>query len=305
MKLATTTGDLREYCATDEERVQVLYDAGFRNIDLSFYVPDAAGTVNYWGDDWEKHASALREYGDKLGVQFVQAHAPGGNPLKMDEHYDRLVAITKRSLEVCAVLGIKNNVYHCGWASGIDRETYFARNIEFLEKILPTVEKTGVSLCIENSTKANMGDRYYFFTGEDMRDFLDRVNHPLINACWDTGHANVEGHQYADLVALGDKLTAVHINDNMGRIDEHHLPFTGTLNLDEVMHGLADANYKGYFTFEAGDTLRFSDNWLHKRHLFEKDTRLLEPNLPIYRKLLELMHTIGVESLSAYGLYEE
>lgn len=304
MKIATTTGDLREYCTTDEERVKVLYDAGFRYIDLSFYVADAPGTCNYWGDDWEKHANALREYGDKLGVKFVQAHAPSTNPLLRDDTYEQAVAITKRSLEVCQILGIENNVYHCGWAQGVDREQYFALNREFIDRVMPTVEQTGVNLCIENSTKANMGDRYYFFTGEDMRDFLDRINHPLINACWDTGHANIEGHQYDDLMALGNRLHALHINDNMGRIDEHHLPYTGTLNLDEVINGLIDTDYQGYFTFEAGDTLRFADNWLHQRHLFGRDTRLQEPTLPIYRKFLELMYAVGEQALRAYDIYE-
>ena len=36
-----------------------------------------------------------------------------------------------------------------------------------------------------------------------MVEFLNYVGHPLLHACWDTGHANCEGSQYDDIVTLG------------------------------------------------------------------------------------------------------
>ena len=49
-----------------------------------------------------------------------------------------------------------------------------------------------------------------------MRAFSEYVHHPLFHSCWDTGHGNVEGAQYDQILALGDDLRAVHINDNRG-----------------------------------------------------------------------------------------
>jgi sugar phosphate isomerase/epimerase len=149
-----------------------------------------------------------------------------------------------------------------------------------------------------------MKDMYYFFDGEDMAEFIDWIGHPQLKACWDTGHANVEGHQYKDLVALGDRLTALHINDNLGEKDQHMHPFIGTLNTDEVMHGLLDAGFKGYFTFECQSVVK--DNyWLHKRHRFDEDTRTLNPGFSIVKKMTEVTYAIGEHVLSQYGCFEE
>lgn len=114
-----------------------------------------------------------------------------------------------------------------------------------------------MNLLCENSSLINVGttEAYYTNTGADMREFVEYVNHPLFHACWDTGHGNMEGGQYEHMIALGKELYAVHINDNRGTIDEHTLPYFGTLNMDEVMNGLIDCGFKGYFTLEAGSAV--------------------------------------------------
>ncbi len=304
MKIATTTGDFSKVCPTDEARVQALYDCGFRYIDLSLY-DGAREDWEYFSDDWREKVAALRAFADKLGVKFVQCHAPGGNPLtsKADK-YDLLLRSTIRSLEICQMLGIPNCVYHAGWRGKIEKEDYFKENRRFVEDMIPAMEKTGVNLCVENSTKANMKDMYYFFDGEDMAEFIDWIGHPQLKACWDTGHANIEGHQYKDLVALGERLTTVHINDNLGEKDQHMHPYIGTLNMDEVMHGLLNAGFSGYFTFECHSVVQ--DNyWLHRRHRFDEDTRALNPNFGIVKKMTEVTYTIGEYVLSQYGCFEE
>ena len=52
MKIATTTGDFRFYCKTDEERIYELHRAGFKYIDLdmSSFTPDCA----YMQDNWRE-----------------------------------------------------------------------------------------------------------------------------------------------------------------------------------------------------------------------------------------------------------
>lgn len=304
MKIATSTSDFGSVCSNDLERVRALYDCGFRYIDLSLY-NGACEDWEYFADDWREKVEALRALGEELGVKFVQCHAPGGNPLTLkQDKYDLLLRSTVRSLEICQMLGIPNCVYHAGWEKGISKEDFFRRNRRFVEDMIPAMEKTGVNLCVENSTKANMKDMYYFFDGEDMAEFIDWIGHPQLKACWDTGHANVEGHQYKDLVALGDRLTALHINDNLGEKDQHMHPFIGTLNMDEVMHGLLDADFKGYFTFECQSVVK--DNyWLHKRHRFDEDTRTLNPGFSIVKKMTEVTYAIGEHVLSQYGCFEE
>ena len=165
------------------------------------------------------------------------------------------------------------------------------------------METTGVEVLCENSTKANMGERYFINNGKDTREFVDYVDHPLFAACWDTGHANCEGNQYDDIVALGEAMHAIHINDNKGLKDDHLVPYMGTMNSDEIINALIDINFKGAFTFESG-ALHGSKYWLGKRRSFERDTRLLEPTLAMHKKLEELLYTVGEHSLTVYGLFE-
>ena len=304
MKLATTTGDFFRFCSTYEECVKNVCEAGFKYIDLSMYTP-AEDDRLLIRDDWMDCVESIRKTADKYGAIFVQAHSPGkGNPAYKDEYYDNLVKMTKRSIEVCGVLGIKNTVVHAGTLEGISKDEFFERNREFFRLLIPEMEKHNVNVLCENSTDANMRGKYFTNSGKDMLEFVKYLNHPLFHACWDTGHANVEGSQYDEIMTLGSELYAVHINDNRGKADEHIIPYLGTMNMDEIMNALIDSGYKGYFTFECDSSLINPKNWIASRHVFEKDTRLLHPQLFMQKHMEKLMYEIGEYALKAYNCFE-
>lgn len=303
MKLCNTTGDFARYCRKHEERVENLVEAGFKYIDLNMY--SIVNEPSFFGDmPWEENAKKLQEYTNSLGATFVQAHSPGINALDVHENSERDLAATIRSVEVCGVLGIPNIVVHSGWATDISKEEWFEKNAAFFRKLFPAAEKWGVNVLCENSTAANMGDRYYTNTGKDMYEFVEFVNHPLFGACWDTGHGNIEGPQYDEILAIGKHLKAVHINDNRGKADDHIIPLMGTLNMDEIMHALVDVKFKGYFTFECESLLLPMKTYLYPRHEFKED-KLSSPQLFMQKHLTRLMYEIGEWSLREYDIFEE
>ena len=303
MKLANTTGDFDRYCPTYEERVSHLISAGFQHIDLSLYAVKP-GDALLSDADWKKNAHALLEYTRRLGADFVQAHSIGFNPLLKDDFWQKGFDATVRSLEICQVLGIPHTVVHAGWKKGLDKDGFFEENRRFYQLLIPYMEETGVSVLTENSTKANMGSHWYIESGEDTRQLAEYVDHPLFHVCWDTGHANIQGNQYENILALGDQLRAVHINDNRGKEDEHILPYFGTVNLDEILHALQDANFRGAFTFECGSALRPSRCWFGNRQSFPEDTRLLEAQCFMQDDLEKLLYHIGEYALKTYGCLE-
>ena len=150
-----------------------------------------------------------------------------------------------------------------------------------------------------------MRDMYFTNSGADMKSFVEYVNHPLFHACWDTGHANIEGNQYNEIMALGEDLKAVHINDNRGMQDEHLIPYFGTVNMDEIMHALMDVEFKGYFTYEASSSLTMEKYWLRDRRIFTDDKRLINPQLFMQKHLEKLLYDTGVYMLETYDCYEE
>jgi len=304
MKIATTTSDFGRYCSTDTDRIRELHRTGFRYIDLSMYSLSPASPL--MSDDWKNEVKRLKNTADELGMQFVQAHAPGTNYLspKVTDHAFLQKSVL-RSIEVCGALGIPNNVLHFGWAKNLSKEESFEKNRAYCRKFLPTAEACGVNILVENSCQINMGDMYYPNSAADILEFLSYIDHPQVHVCWDTGHANCEGAQYDEIVKLGKELYAIHYNDNYGLSDAHTMPYCGTLNNDELMHALIDADFKGYFTLECGSLLRDAGSWPHKRRSFEKDTRLLAPPLHLQQQAEALMYETAKYILSAYNIFEE
>ena len=302
MKLATTTGDFDRFCEDYLERVQHVYEAGFRYIDLSLYTIRDEDPLLV-KEDWKTYAERMSEYAKERGIQFVQAHGPNTNPLKSEEDFEQAVTVTIRAIEVCGALGIPNMVIHSGWNKEAEKEECFRRNAAFFHRLIPTMEACNVNVLHENTTSINIRS-FYPKSGAQMREFSEYVNHPKVHSCWDIGHAKLEGPQYEDIMTMGEDLYALHIHDNVSR-DEHIIPFMGTINMDEVMHALIDVGYKGYFTMEAGSVLRPARYWLGCRAEFEKDTRLLEPPLELQKELERFMYKTGEYILKTYGVFEE
>ena len=304
MKIASTTGDFKTLPKDDHlERVRHVAKAGFKYIDLSFYDIDKKNSP-FMLDSYKEYVDNLKSLANRLGIKYVQAHLPNCNPLDK-ENFDEYCKCTIRTIEVCGLLGIENAVIHTGWMDGITKEQYFEMNLEALKPLFPVMEEYNVNVLIENSTKSNMGEKYYFLTGADMKEFIEYVNHPLLHACWDLGHANIEGHQYEDIMVLGDDLRAIHVHDNNGKGDQHVALFTGTLNIDEVITALIDSGYKGYFTFEADCAVSFGQTWHLNRRIFEKNTRLFNPTTDMYDAAEKFLFEMGKACLTAYNIYEE
>lgn len=303
MKLTNTTEEFQKFYDNDVDRTRALFEQGFKNIDISFYTEHIDNAI-YQGDDWKQKAYELLNFGNQNGIKFVQAHLPGGNPL--DENgIEELTEVNIRCIDVCGILGIKYAVIHMGWKKDISKQEFYEKNRDYIQLLLPALERNNVILCVENSCKANLGKYFYFFDGKELREFIDYVDSPFVAACWDTGHANIEGPQYQDILALGDKLRALHINDNMGQKDDHMMPYMGTLNIDEVMTVLLEIGFNEYFTFECGTSVIFNNHWLNKRKVFEKDTRALNPNVEIKKSMVKTTYEVGRQILLAYNCLEE
>ena len=305
MKLATTSGDFTRFVKSYQEKIDCVLEAGFKYIDLSMYQIKENDELLV-SDKWSENAKVILENTQRKGVEFVQAHSPGGNPISEDEdEVQELIRATERSIDVCGVLGIPNIVVHGGYRKDISKEEYFERNKAYFKTLFPAMERNNVNVLCENSTRKNMGDMYFTNSGADVKEFVKYVDHPLFHACWDTGHGNCEGNQYEDILAVGDDLFAVHINDNRGQGDEHIIPYLGTVNMDEIMNALIDIDYKGVFTFECDSSLRPANYWQGNRTAFEKDKRLAEPQLFMQKQIEKLMYDMGEYILKSYNCFDE
>jgi sugar phosphate isomerase/epimerase len=83
---------------------------------------------------------------------------------------------------------------------------------------------------------------------DEMQEMLDAVGSHNVGFTFDVGHANTVGLIDEFLGQLKDRISHVHIHDNMGKKDEHLPLGDGTVNWKQVMEELS--NYKGIFVTE-------------------------------------------------------
>lgn len=299
MKIATSTGDFQHYTFQQEACMQYVREAGFKYQDYNFDM-DYKYQSGIFSKDYKAHLENVKRQADKLGIQFVQSHSPMGKPIAQGN--EQFIEDTKRCIASCAELGIKNIVVHSGYVHKISKEEAFERNKVFFLELLHFAEKYDVNVLVENFNIMCVDGLYWIDNASDLRALIDYVDHPLFHACWDAGHGNMqEKAQDEELKILGKHVYALHIQDNLGSHDSHVAPFCGSLNLDSLMHGLADIDYKGYFTFEATNILLPAAS----RRPYEKDTRLAQAPLELRIKAENLLYEMGRYILGAYDCFEE
>ena len=312
MKLSIATCAYKYYLEEGAEYKTVLKavrDCGFNCVDFEI-------KADMLGDNLDERAIEIKEMFTSLGMTMPQGHAPMYNPLSPPENID-CVDIYTRTLRFCKLAGIPQVVIHPGARSGNDRKEFFERNVAFYKSLIPAAEKYNVGVLIENI--GNYSDTYFLWTGADLREMVDMVNHPLFTACWDVGHANhfwpEDCNQYDSIVALGDKLTALHVHDNCGyfneprergRIDMHTIPYFtvyAALSFDEILQALKDIDYKGTFNFETVfPAKKYNSNFIYKG---EKVTKLQLLPLSIWQKFNTALYDMGKYMLEAYDMFEE
>lgn len=255
MKIATTIAEILPYTNQDAaEAVRFYRGTGFRCLDYSFYHVLNIPNHPFMGNDWKKEILAAKQAAEEEGFTWVQAHLPACKIVE-EGREDGLKACL-RAIEACGILGIENAVIHSSFGEGDyrypgDKDAYFEANKPFFEALIPAMEQYGVRVLLENSCEVNTGGLYFPMTAADLNEFVAVLNHSLFGACWDVGHANIQGlDQHDELVALGNNLKAVHIHDNNGKRDQHQTLFNGKTDWDSFLRGIVDSGFQGPFTYE-------------------------------------------------------
>ncbi|MBO5200938.1 MAG: sugar phosphate isomerase/epimerase [Clostridia bacterium] len=244
-----------------EATLDMMKAAGFTAFDLSLFGKPADQISAYFsGDDYLEKAKALRAYTDKIGLPCNQAHAPfggnNGNVPKDSEMFGRLV----RSIEVASVLGAKGIVIHPlqHLAYMGNAEYLKAENKRFYSDLLPYAEKFGIIIYTENMWQRNRNSEAIVQSvcaeAGEMRDYVDMMNSPYFKTLLDIGHAYLTGETITNMVKTTgrDRLFGLHIHDVEKNWDVHTLPYTRSVKFEEMIEALAEIDYQGDITFEAG-----------------------------------------------------
>jgi sugar phosphate isomerase/epimerase len=242
-----------------ERAVGYLCRAGFEAIDYSLINPD----LPIFGDDRKNIIKRLREIASSFGVSFNQSHAPYPR-IKLGEgfeDYNRIAtARNMDAIEISGELGIPGIVIHPICYRPLDRVYNAERNIEDMRPLFALANECGVKILLENmfsrreENKASIipgvvsfADELLWFSEQCAAEF----GKESVGICYDIGHSGLVG-EAADsaILALGGRITALHIHDNDFVRDRHTFPFFGDLDFGKVTDALATVGYSGDITFE-------------------------------------------------------
>ena len=191
-------------------------------------------------------ARRLKRIGNDYGIICNQSHAPFPSSCPEIRSY------LKRAIECTAEAGGRICVIHP------DNDKSAQENAEMYLELLPFAKECGVKIATENMWDWDCElDQAKLASCSNPEDFLKNLN--LINddyfvACLDIGHAEMKGlgtTAVEMIKALGKKLECLHIHDNDKWHDSHQIPFSMSINFDEVVNALKEIDYKGYLTLEA------------------------------------------------------
>lgn len=225
-----------------------LAEIGFRGIDFN---TDILTRVS---ENREQIILEIAKSAKENGLTFCQCHLPFISQKDGVPDGDIFNKKVFAALDCAKALGIKYAVMHPNTTS-IPLETYdkkeqYDRVMTFFAPFVEYSNKVGVEMIIENmrSVQGASPSHRYCASPDELCDIADACG---IGVCWDTGHANITGLCQSEAIEfVGNRLKAVHLNDNVGGEDVHYSPYMGTVDWADVMKGLKTIGYQGAINFE-------------------------------------------------------
>lgn len=203
--------------------------------------------------EWKKDFDfeGLKAIADKEGMIIQSIHAPFHKMASMwekDEKTEEALSELLDCVDACGKLGTDIMIVHA--IIGFDKHTPNAFGIENYRKVVDYAREKKVRVAFENTE----GEEYLAALMDAFKDYEN------VGFCWDTGHEMCYNHS-KDMTALyGDKLIAMHLNDNLGIWDYegkikgwddlHLLPFDGIADWNDIVDRLNRCGFDGILTFE-------------------------------------------------------
>lgn len=117
--------------------------------------------------------------------------------------------------------------------------------VSALQEVLRAAEPAGVRVGIEFEPGFLVGDL------ASLSSVLREVDHPLLGANLDLGHAQVVGDDPAGAMrSLAGRVWNAHVEDIRGRVHYHLVPGEGEMDFEAIALAVAETGYDGFLTVE-------------------------------------------------------
>lgn len=258
--LLSNTTEVLNTRLSDVEAIKFMAEAGFDAFDMSFMHMTDHDEHPLNQEHYREYALELRKIADEAGIICNQAHAPMHNKCGDPEFDKTFMPKILRAIECASILGAKIIVVHpiqcLTYAENAD--LLKEMNIKFYRSLIPYCEKYNIKIAAENMYQYNKNTKKYIHStcsrAEEFCDYIDSIGSEWIVACLDIGHVALVGEDIPRMIRmLGSRLQALHVHDNDYNEDLHSMPYFFQIKFNQMAKALADIQYPGDLTMEAGN----------------------------------------------------
>ena len=168
---------------------------------------------------------------------------------------ETILDFTQKALQVTQWLGTDTylfvpgavDVFFLPEAEVVPYDVCYDRATQAISQLLPTAEKLGVSVAVENVWNK------FLLSPLEMRDFIDYFQSEKVGAYFDVGNVLLTGYPDQWIRILDSRIKRVHIKDfklSTGTADGFVDLLEGDVDFDAIKKALKEINYDGYVTAE-------------------------------------------------------
>lgn len=195
----------------------------------------------------------------KIGIEIssvASGESWGKSPTANDAKIRKqIIEFTKKALQITKWLGTDVylfvpgavDVFFMPEAEIIAYDICYKRAKEAVTKLIPTAEKAGVTIGIENVWNK------FLLSPLEMKNFIDEFESKRVGAYFDVGNVLLTGYPEQWIKILGKRIKRVHIKDfkkSAGTVEGFVDLLEGDVDFTAVKKALAAIGYKGFVTAE-------------------------------------------------------
>jgi sugar phosphate isomerase/epimerase len=162
----------------------------------------------------------------------------------------------RQYVDLTAALGCEYLVIHCGFHFRVYPDRVWAALRETLARCVDYGERRHVPLYIENMNRlpADSEFQYLGVMVEEFTKLFDRIPSPSLALALDVAHCHLlPGGTTRFVQSFPDRIQAVQLSDNRGRVDEHLTIGDGTVDFARVLRMLRGIHFAGPLIIELFD----------------------------------------------------
>lgn len=203
------------------ERLTAYRDYGFQHVEFSH-----VKAID------EADAAALRDHARRIGIVPWSIHsehlnAPGpaalADYLRIQTHCARVARALGAVAYVCHVPNLQPHA--------ADAE----RDVDILNRLADITDAHGLTLAVETGPRTDY-----------IIEVVDGIHRPTVGVNLDSGHTFLLGEDPADAARrIGSRLVTTHLQDNLGKNDDHQAPGTGLIDWPHLIRAVLATGYAG------------------------------------------------------------